>query len=221
MRARSNRASASVQGFEVDPDVNLTPEEIEEGRKAYQAHHWGIQARRVIEWKDPDYPSPLQEMGRLARLHLRLPRSEASRHPRSDRDTMIEFSRKTAEGSYTAFDPKHPNQRLYFCLDPRTAPAIRTQFWDKNSIKPLKLAHAARLCGGRHGADDYPDVKVKPFAVLTAIVYITEKGGDPAGPYLHRMAESNDIYPFICADAKGRLWLAGGHYRTLTGGIEG
>ena len=133
---------------------------------------------------------------------------------------MIELSRRASAKSFIAFDPDHPDERLYLLLDRSASPAIKHRFWDENHVPSLPLADAARLAGGRHGKrDDYPSVAVKPVGVLTALVYYTHKKGDGPSYYIHKMGELSHNFPILCVDSEGRLWLAGGNYTCPTPGI--
>jgi hypothetical protein len=207
--------------MKVDPTLNLSQGEIARGGKKYEDWHWGIGSQKVVDWDDSDMPRTLIECGRLIRLHIRAPNGGKSpTHPRRKRDTMIELSRKASENSFIAFDPDHPDERLYLLLDHSASPAIEHRFWDENHVQPMHLNEVARLAGGRHGKrSDYPSVAVKPVGVLTALVYYTSKKGDGASYYIHKMGELSQNFPILCADAKGRLWIAGGNYTCPTPGI--
>lgn len=221
MRSRANKGSAKFE-LAVDPDLNLSERDLEQGFDHYSKWHWGIAPTKVIEWDDPDYPKTLVACGRFARLHIRLPKTGGySRHPRLERDYMLQLSERAAANSHIAYDPNHPDQRLYLLVSPSTQVSVKKRLWDGNETQPIKLLDAARLAGGRHGKkSDYPDIMVKPIGVVSAVVYFTEKEGDPEGPYLHKMGEVTSYYPFICVDQKGRLWFAGGGYKAPFAGIE-
>lgn len=213
-RARRNR------GLEVHPSVDLEPHDIQRGAKAFEDWHWGNGPAKVTDWNDPEMPDMLIECGRLIRLHVRAPRTASPRHPRRERDAMIELSRQASAASHIAFDPDHAHERLYLLVNPKVTPAIHCRFWMENTAPALPLGHLATLAGGRHGRDDdYPDLLVKPIGVLTAVVYNTNKKGDGQSYYIHHMGEMSHHFPVLAADAKGRLWLAGGNYTSPTPGI--
>lgn len=218
-KARNNRQF-------VDPSLDLDTRDLQVGEEQYSDWHWGLPPRRVVDWDDPDMPRSLIECGRLVRMHVRAPKKHRPvKHPRRDRDTMIEFSHAVSENSHIAYDPDHADERLYLLVDPRASATLKKRFWDENEFRPMPLSEVAMLAGGRHGKrPDYPHVAVKPIGVLTAVVYYTAKKGDTDAQgngsyYIHRMAELSGHFPFLCADNKGRLWLAGGNYTAPTPGI--
>lgn len=224
-KARSNR-SASGPDFDVDPTLDLSPTDLDVGRQAYTDWHWGITpTRRVIDWNDPDMPRMLIECGRLIRLHFRAPRSGGSRHPRRQRDTMIQLNRTLSDQSHIAFDPDHAADRLYLLLPPAATRKLKEKFWDANNMPAAPLGRLAAVAGGMHGKmGGYPNVMVKPIGICTAVVYYTHKKGDETGDqkhsyYIHQMAEVSGAFPFLCVDAKGRLWLAGGNTTAPNPGI--
>lgn len=182
--------------------------------------------QHVLEVEDDDLPNLLIECGRLVRLHIRAPSSQEgrARHPRRRRDTRIEFSRAISNKSHVAFDPDHPDERLYLLVAPNAQRELKRNFWDRNTMQPMSLSEVALIAGGRHARRDYPNVLVKPLGVITAVVYFTHKKGDenPADDrsyYIHKMAEISGKFPFLCVDNRGRLWLAGGNYTSPTPGI--
>jgi len=202
----------------VDPSLGLSDEEVRQGSKSYEDWHWGLGSQKVVDWKDPDMPPTLIECGRLIRMHVRAP--GGGTHPRRKRDTMIELSRSTSANSHVAFDPEHPDERLYLLLSPSARPTIKERFWDHNNLPATNLNQMAAHAGGRHGKRrDYPSVAVKPVGVLTAVVYYTHKKGDGPSYYIHQMGELSHNFPILCVDKKGRLWLAGGNYTCPSPGI--
>lgn len=222
MSSRKNR------GLQVGPNVGLTQDQLAKGQSQYNDWHWGIGASKVMDWGDNDYPPMLIECGRLVRLQFRAPQPVAKsnrRHPRRRRDTMIEFSLSRSNNSHIAYDPDHPDERLYLLIDPRARPTLAKRFWGQNNMAPQRLNDLAATAGGRHGKRrDYPNVTVKPFGVLTAVVYYTHKKGDenpndPRSYYIHQVGEVSKHMPILAADSKGRLWLAGGNYTSPSPGI--
>lgn len=166
----------------------------------------------------------LIECGRLVRMHIRAPKgAHQNRHPRRQRDSMIEFSQSVAANSHIAYDPDHPDERLYLLVPPQASTTLKKRFWDENEFRPMPLNEVAVIAGGRHGRRDYPNVMVKPIGVLTAVVYFTSKKGDVVNGvgsyYIHKMGELSKFFPFLCADSRGRLWLSGGNYKSPTPGI--
>ena len=207
--------------MDIDPTLKLSHEAAAKGNKEYADWHWDISPQKVVDWNDPDMPATLIECGRLIRLHIRAPNSRGKRtHPRRKRDTMIELSRRASANSHLAYDPDHPQERLYLLVDKSALPALKKRFWTDNPMAPLPLGQMARLAGGRHGKrDDYPPVMVKPVGVLTDLVYYTHKKGDGPSYYIHKMGELSHHFPVLCVDEQGRPWLAGGNYTCPTPGI--
>jgi hypothetical protein len=133
---------------------------------------------------------------------------------------MIEFARSVSSGSFIAFDPNHPYERLYLLLPAAVCGVIKAQFWDRNTVAPKPLSDLAFLAGGRHARHDYPEeVEGKLLGLLTAVAYFTDKKGDGPSFYIHKFGEESGILPIPCVDRTGRLWLAGGNYRSLDPGI--
>lgn len=216
-QARRNVSGASIP---VAPTLQLSPEEVQKHAGQYDAWHWGLKAQRVVDWKDPDMPRTLIACGRLVRLHVRAPKQH--QHPRRQRDTMIQFSRQLSANSYVSYDPEHPLERLYLLLAPKARAEMAQVFWKENNLSAMPLNQLASLAGGEHGRlQGYPDVMVKPVGVLTALVYLTHKKGDGTAPnyYIHNVGEVSLCFPFLAADANGRLWIAGGNTRSPTPGI--
>jgi hypothetical protein len=214
--------------YQVDDNVRLNAKELARGAQAFDDWHWGVQPNKVIDWGDNDYPPMLIECGRLVRLHVRAPdgnTARSNRHPRRKRDTMIQLSRDVSSTSHIAYDPDHPDERLYLLVDPRASRTLAKRFWADNAMRPMPLAHLASIAGGRHGKRrDYPNVMVKPVGILTSLVYYTHKKGDenPGNPrsyYIHQMGEMSKYYPILASDDKGRLWMAGGNYTCPSPGI--
>lgn len=224
-KANKNRIGPLDFDLDIGPGVDLDESKLRKGMKEFTDWHWGIAPKRVIDWKDDRFPDVI-ECGQLVRLQFRAPRSNASRkHPRRERDAMIQFSKQISGKSHIAYDPDHPHQRLYLLVSPQALPTLKERFWTHNGVAPISLSAAAKIAGGRHGRrSDYPDIEVKPIGVLTAVVYYTHKKGDegPADPnshYIHQVGELTRYYPFLCCASDGTLWLAGGNYTTPTPGI--
>ena len=215
MQAKKNFAPS------IDPGVDLTPEQMKKGFQAYDDWHWGVPSTRVVDWADPDFPDLLIECGRLVRMHVRTPAEPgARRHPRRKRDSMIEFSHSVSKNSHVAYDPDHPEERLYFLVEDSVRPTLAQKLFRENHLEPMPLSYLASMAGGRHSKrKDYPEVMVKPVGVLTALVYFTNKKGDGHSYYIHQMGELSHNFPFLACDSTGRLWVAGGNYRSPTPGI--
>ena len=215
----SVRPGAEPQEFQVGPGVDLDEAGLQKGRQAYKGWHWGIDARQVVDWDDADYPETLVECGRLVRLQIRLPRAEGKkRHPRHERDTMIELSQKMSANSHIAYDPSDKYQRLYLLIPEEAREAIRQRFWDDNSFAPMALTQVAQVAGGHHQGG-YPNLDVKPIGIATVVVYWTNKQGDGFSYYAHQFGEVSGRHPILCCDEQGRLWLAGSSTTAPTPGI--
>ncbi len=217
MRSSKAKKNRSVT---VAPTVNLTAAQLQAGKNYYEDWHWGIKPSKVVDWNDSDMPETLIECGRLVRLHLRAPNHQNRKHPRRERDTMIEFSREVASNSHVAYDPDHPNQRLYLCVADKALAPLAQRFWTENAYKPMLLGDLAAIIGGQHGDPrDYPAIQVKPVGLLTSIVYYTNKKGDGPSYYIHKLGEISHLYPCLACDARGRIWMAGANYSAPTPGI--
>ena len=206
---------------------SLTEAQYQKGRQMAADWKWYDpgefdQQLKLVEWNDPDYPEGvLIECGNLARIHFRAPTSAETgkRHPRRRRDTTITLSKPAAAESYLAFDPEHPDDRLYMLVAPHAREGLAARFWEANEVPAKPLGEWAMLAGGRHAQGGYPNVMAKPVGVMTAVVYYTTKKDDGASFYIHRMGEMTCYFPILCCDARGRLWVCGGNYTSPTPGI--
>lgn len=196
----------------------------------FEKWHWGTPATEEIEVTDPDLPSDLVECGRLAELVFDpgvglkgklAVRKEPELGGR--KLTRLCFGREVRKKCHVAFDPSHPDERLYFYLRDPAARASLKPLWEKNGAAPVKLGKLARMIPGRHSREDYPDIEVKLIGTLYEIVYVTHKEGDaPEGVgvhYFHHMGEETGKRPALAVDQKGRLWLASGDYTCPVPGI--
>lgn len=212
------------KSLDVDPSYGLAEDEIKKGAKGYTDWHWGYGPRRVVDVEDDDIPAKhMIQCGRLIRMHIRVPRDARSAHPRRRTDAMIEFSHSVG-GSHIAYDPDHQHERLYLIVPPSQRKTFKKHFWTDNPMPARDLNELAAIAGGKHGRKtDYPHIQCKPLGILTAVVYNTAKKGDSpeygSSHYIHHVGELSRYYPFLCVDAKGRLWLAGGNYTSPNPGI--
>jgi hypothetical protein len=212
-RARANRP------------LNLSDAQVRRGKDKWLDWHWFNDGDaeapevKVVRWEDPEVPSTLIECGRLVRLQVRVP-SKNPKHPRREKDHMIEFSRIVSENSHLAYDPEHDNERLYLLLAKHARPAVKQRFWNDNPMQAMDLNDLAVLAGGRHGKRDYPEIEVKPIGITTAVVYYTPKKSDGQSYYIHQLGELSHYYPVLACDETGRLWLAGGQYTCPRPGIK-
>jgi hypothetical protein len=204
----------------------LSPAQHRKGREMVSAWKWYEpnefdEQLTLTEWDDPDYPEGvLVECGYLARIHIRAPgREVGGRHPRRQRDTAISFHVSSAKQNQLAFDPEHPDDRLYMLVEPTARKSLASRFWEGNDTAPRMLEDWALMAGGRHSRGGYPRVMAKPMGVMTAVVYYTTKKDDGPSFYIHLMGEMTCHFPILCCDAQGRLWICGGNYTSPTPGI--
>jgi hypothetical protein len=226
MRARSNKMGPMGR-VKVRPDVDLEANDIDAGVKAARKWSWhdGKDPSKMPELEVLDIPDPeLGDMkivacGRLVRIHVRAPKQNPT-HPRRERDTMLELSRRASENSYLGYELGHPYDRLHIILDPDVQKGFQQRFWRDSTAPRIEMNQLASLAGGKHGKlQDYPDLEVKPVGVMTAVVYYTDKEGDGASYYIHKMAELSHNFPILACDDLGRLWILGGSYTAPTPGI--
>ena len=151
--ARSNLRKPSV-----DSSLNLSEEELAQGLKEYQDWHWGKPVKQVIDCHDDDMPRALIQCGNLIRFHIRTPQLLKGKaiHPRRARDPQIQLSRTLSANSHLAYDPDHPDERLYCVLDPRVKQFNVDQFWRANPASEINLNDLALAIGSRHGKRRLP-----------------------------------------------------------------
>lgn len=217
----------------VGPDVDLNEKEIEEGVRAARRWSWhegksqdSMPDLTVLDLPDPDLGDmKIVACGRLIRIHVRAPKKSPT-HPRRERDTMLELSRKASNNSYIGYQLGHPYDRLYIILDPKVQKAIQQRFWEDNNTPAIEANKLAGLAGGRHGKlKDMPDdLELKAVGIITAVVYYAKKEGDTdengnGSYYIHKMAELSHHYPILGCDCEGRLWIVGGSYTCPSPGI--
>ena len=184
----------------------------------YKSWHWGVPNTRVVNWRDPDYPDPLIECGRLLELHFK----RGANAPGS----VINIAEPYIEKSHLAFDPNHKRNRLYILAPQPVRREVKRMFW--NAGAPThSLRELAKLAGGPHATPDYPNVRVQPIGFLTHVTYLTNKGSfekgvpaDGVSAYIHQHSEdTGGPLPVLATDASGRLWYAGGSYFNSRGGL--
>ncbi len=230
MKAKRNKSpsiSPSLGKVKVSSSVNLDNEEIESGVRRARKWTWfdGKDPKKMPELEVIDIPDDdlgdikIIACGRLVRIHIRLPRKNPQ-HPRRQRDTMLELSRKASENSFLGFQMDHPLDRLHIILDPDVQKAMRQRFWVESTAPEIEMNKLAALAGGKQGKmQDYPDLEVKVVGVMTAVVYFAEKEGDGPSYYIHKMAEISHEPPILACDDLGRLWIIGGSYTSPDPGI--
>ena len=196
--------------------------------EVYEEWHWGVPSSGRTDWKDADIDHALAihaksnkknpkaepslvECGRLVEVHFR--------EPGKRKDTIIRLTREEANGSHLCFDPNHPAQRLYMLCSPKFRDRIKQSFLRNPQYQSVGLSELARIAGGRHALRDYANVSAMPLGVCTHVVYACDKKGDGYSFYIHKLGEETGINPLVAADAKGRLWMAGGDYTVPNPGI--
>lgn len=179
--------------------------------------HWGVPARKVIEWSEWPYPSHgLIEIGRLAELHVIVPGMRS--------EQILRLTPNQRMRSHLAFDPKHRYQRMYL-FTPADVRSIAVRGWEP--ARSVMLPKLAQEVGDLHGSvRDYPPIRVTPLGKLHHVVYYTNKGRfspedapDGLSLYDHELAEDGGTMPQLGVDARGRFWLAGGSYVCRREGI--
>lgn len=179
-------------------------------RNYYEAH-WNRPATKKIVVEDPLLPSPLVEMGKLTEIQIL-------------RGPKLKFGIGNRLVYTTTADT-----RLH-CVLTKVAMKKMLSLWEPYG-DIYALRKVAKEVGGRQAKYPYPDVLVQVVGPMKHCVYVTEKGeyedGDePDGlsSYIHKFGELDEgsgELPYVCVDSEGRLWLAGGAYQTLRGGITG
>jgi hypothetical protein len=195
---------------------------VAKGSEAYTKWHWGVEPSKEVAVKPPSVvinPSDkekwkdmkLVECGRLVEIHY-APLDTSKR-----KDKILKLNKRNSNQSHLAFDLDHPNQRLYFILNPETMSRFKRDL--KSDYPYMSLSELAEISGGRHASDDYEDIAVKPIGVLTNVVYACEKKGDGYSFYIHSMGEESGIQPVLAIAKDGSLWFAGGNYQAPVAGI--
>jgi hypothetical protein len=196
---------------------------VTKGNELYKKWHWGVDATVIKDWNDPDVDSVLGpdniviETGRLVELHFR--------EPHKRKDTIVKLDKDEANGSHLVFDPDHHSNRLYIYSQDGFKERMRERYLSNGTYKgrsryqDMPLKNAAKIVGGRHATDDYPNLDVVPIGILTHVVYATEKTGDGYSFYIHKLGEESGINPALTISEDGRLWIAGGNYTSPEAGI--
>ena len=179
---------------------------------AYYEFHWSREAKKKWKINDPDLPSPLVELGKLIAIHL-------------EDGTSIYFNK----GNHLTCSLTE-DTRLYCILTKEAQKRVWKECYDpKDSLEPLN--RVAKFTGGRQARYRHADVLVQTLGLMTQIEYQCEKGEyeegeDPDGMslYYHKfgeLSEGGGILPMVSVDQYGRLWIAGGSYKCLRGGVTG
>lgn len=204
----------------VKPSPRENPEQL---ARLFVEWHWGTQPTMLKRIVDSRLPARLVECGRLVQLEIETPDST---NPRGFTVQALTIPKNEQEKNHIAFDPDHPNHRLYIILDDKTRQQTRKIFESSPyALTPLrfwaKLASGrhARGQGGRVDVSDYPDIMVKPLGVLRTGGYATNKLPDGPSWYKHMMGEESGIRPMLTITKDGMLWVAGGDYTSPSPGI--
>lgn len=184
------------------------------GGLVYRDWHWGLPHSNLIDWTDPDYPEgELIECGRLKEIHVRRAGTK------SNRVSIMKMTSSEEKASHLVFDPNHRWRRLYMLCSADLRTRMKPLYSVDNGISQRNMNEVARALKGRHATEDYPPIKVRPLGVITHVVYSTEKKGDGPSAYIHELGEVSGIRPWLCVDARGRLWMVGGNYTVPNPGI--
>jgi hypothetical protein len=193
-----------------------------QGAREYRRWTWGLPHHDVKEWSDKVLDKHLGKnheyvaCGRLCELHFT--------EPGKQKQTIIRLNTKQANNSLLMFDPDHPNQRLYFKLDPSVKKMLKKRYLTNPKYSFMQASKAASIVGGRHGrksnpGQDYPKVEVMPIGMWDAVVYAVEKNGDGFSKYIHQMGEESGLKPALGLSHDGSLYALGGNYTCPTAGI--
>ena len=182
----------------------------------YKEWHWGTAPNATpIEVNDPAYPDILIECGRVVEFTYRAPRQNPKH-----KDKIYKLSKPDSNKTHLVFDPEHTNDRLYIVSTCSKAKAtIKKDLYEKSPYQDVDLADISYFVGGRHAAEDYPEIEARVVGVLTSIVYACEKKGDGYSFYVHQLGEESGIQPILAVSADGRLWIVGGNYTAPLQGI--
>lgn len=198
---------------------NLPVDQSSASAKHAKWWHWGVPARQMVEWSDPDLDrnrkGDLIEIGRLDEVRVR---------PLGSRKIeQIRLPRASVPLSHLTFDWKHPKQRIYFLVDPDLQPALASMH---DPARSVRLADYAGKIGSVHATRDYPTLDVTPLGRVSHVIYETEKGAywpgdepDGLSTYIHKMGEEGGVEPGLGVDRHGRIWFAGGSYTCPRPGI--
>lgn len=178
------------------------PPDIEKLKRGYTDWHWGQEPGKVIHVADSLCPDVIG-IGELR--EIRIPSG------------VIAFP----EGTWIAFDPNHPHERLHIILTPDYREQVRMQMKHARPIVPIQAI--AKKAGGTHVRYPLPNVQGTPLGVLESVTYWTHKQGDPPSLYEHEFGKehSRGVKPILGADVSGRMWVCGGSYTCPLAGITG
>lgn len=176
--------------------------DIDALRRGYTEWHWGMEPGKVIQVADTLCPDVIG-IGELR--EIRIPAG------------VIAFP----EGTWIAFDPRHPMERLHIILTPAYREQVRLQM--KHASPITSLQNIARAAGGMQVRYPLPNVMGTPLGVMEACTYWTHKQGDPPSLYEHEFGyeTSKGVRPILSGDVSGRMWVCGGSYTCPLAGITG
>lgn len=187
--------------------------------RVYTETHWGRKPEWFFVDPDPLLPKQLSAMGRLLEL--------VYDDGKDGQAWSITFPER-GPGAWLSFLPRG-STRLYVQYAPGSdlRADVREAHWTAHPRAPVyRLDEVAHAAGGRQQGG-YPAVNVKVLGRILEVYYYTLKGdGDGDGnpeSYVHELGTEpdNDFLPWLCVDATGRLWWAGGDYVTRESGICG
>lgn len=185
--------------------------------RAYTSHHWGISPTRRIYFDEPGFPDDLTQMGELNLLVIE-PAGSQDFEPYELSFEVNPSSKEPVLDCHVAFDLSRA-KRCWFILSDRAKRHAVDLFHERGGIRGM-LNDCQRTWGGFQAKTPYsPDHFVKVLGQCPEIQYVTEKGEDGESTYQHHFGEESGHKPLICVDQYGRLFTAGGNYRTLVDGI--
>ena len=115
------------------------------------------------------------------------------------------------------------DERLYIVLPRQVEQRLKRDLW-KPGEPTVRLGEAGKLASGRQAGFRSPGIQVQVLGRANYVVYQTRKLDDfktdgQASHYIHDFGEESGIQPYLAIAEDGTLWLAGGDYRVLRGGI--
>lgn len=177
--------------------------------KEYNDYHWGMPATKVFRVRDALVPNVIA-YGPLEELHLA-------------NGGNVDIG----DGSWVAWDPKHPRKRIHLVLDKRVREYVRSFMKHVPRKRTELIQKIARRAGGKNSRFALPKVRGLDLGVVDAIVYWAQKKGEPdeveGTSYIHEFGGDGQggHKPRLAADVSGRLWLAGGDCISREAGITG
>ena len=123
---RSNRGDIAprINRYSAEP----TDSRDKKGLRLYKSYHWGVPAKRIIDWKEPGLPDMLVEYGLLSELHMRGGRKFFVREPHD-------------KSCHLAFDPDSEHGRLYILTSANVRREMKRALWKDRKSTRLNSSH--------------------------------------------------------------------------------